>query len=242
MNKLEEIFYSNQGPMIGKWKHYFEIYDRHLSRYIDKEVNVLEIGVDHGGSLNMWRDYFGKHANIYGVDINPKCKELEGDRIKVFIGNQEDTEFLGHIIMQIPKLDILIDDGGHMMKQQITTFELLFNHIDNNGIYICEDLHTSYWNKFGGGYKNKKSFAEYSKNFIDYINAWHSKTRRLQVSEFTRTVHGLHYYDSMLVIEKRAIKEPELLQSGMFTTEAPKKISLLRHPRQWIVNKISRSR
>ena len=242
MNKLEEIFYSNQGPLIGKWKHYLEIYDRHLSRYIGKEVNVLEIGVSHGGSLNMWRDYFGRHANIYGVDINPKCKELEGDRIKIFIGSQEDVDFLNYLITQIPKLDILIDDGGHMMKQQITTFESLFNHVDTNGVYICEDLHTSYWRKFGGGYKNKKSYIEYSKNFIDYIHAWHSKTRRLPVSDFTRTVYGLHYYDSMLVIEKRPIEKPEIVRSGKFTVGAVQNISLLRHPREWVMNKLGKLR
>ena len=76
---------------------------------------------------------------------------------------------------KIPKIDILIDDGGHSMNQQIISFEELYSHIKEDGIYLCEDLHTSYWKTYGGGYKNKESFIEYSKNFIDYINAFHSE-------------------------------------------------------------------
>jgi hypothetical protein len=116
---------------------------------------------------------------------------------------------------QIPRIDILIDDGGHTMPQQINTFEELFPYIDEKGVYLCEDLHTSYWSKFGGGHKKRRTFIEYSKNFVDYIHAWDSaKPRRLSVTEFTRTVHSLHYYDSILVIEKRPIEKPFHLMTG----------------------------
>lgn len=214
MNDLEKYFLNNTGNIIDKWKHYFEIYDRHLSKYRGTDVHIMEIGVYHGGSLQMWKYYFGPKAKLYGVDINPNCKKLEENQIQIFIGDQEDREFLRTIVKNIPNIDILIDDGGHKMKQQKSTFEELFNHIDRNGIYICEDLHTSYWRKFGGGYKKRSTFIEYSKNFIDYINAWHSKHRRLTVSEFTRSVHSLHYYDSVLVIEKRQMDEPYSVATG----------------------------
>lgn len=157
----------------------------------------------------MWKHYFGPQATIYGIDIDPACKNLEEHQIEIIIGDQGDREFLRSIADTLPKLDILIDDGGHMMSQQIATFEELFPHIDENGIYLCEDLHTSYWGNYGGGFKNEKSFVEYSKNFIDYINAWHSHdSNQLDVSEFTKSVHSLHYYDSILVIEKRPIEKP----------------------------------
>lgn len=214
MNDLEKYFLNNTRNIIDKWKHYFEIYDRHLSKYRGTDVHIMEIGVYHGGSLQMWKYYFGPKAKLYGVDINPNCKKLEENQIQIFIGDQEDREFLRTIVKNIPKIDILIDDGGHKMKQQKSTFEELFNHIDRNGIYLCEDLHTSYWRKFGGGYKKRSTFIEYSKNFIDYINAWHSKHRRLTVSEFTRSVHSLHYYDSVLVIEKRQMDEPYSVATG----------------------------
>jgi hypothetical protein len=101
------------------------------------------------------------------------------------------------------------------MKQQISTFEELFHTISRNGVYLCEDLHTSYWPQWGGGYKKRGSFIEYSKDFIDYINAWHSvQTSRLDVTEFTKSVHSLHYYDSILVIEKRPIEKPSHQKIG----------------------------
>lgn len=214
-NDLEKYFLANKGNLIHKWKHYFEIYDRHFSRYRQTDVHILEFGVFHGGSLKMWQEYFGPKAMIYGVDINPHCKQLEQDNIKIFIGDQEDRNFLKSVAQAIPRIDILLDDGGHTMGQQIATFEELFGHIAPDGIYLCEDLHTSYWEKYGGGYGKKGTFIEYSKNFVDYINAWHSKQpEKLAVSDFTRSVHSLHYYDSMLVIEKRLLETPVDMQTG----------------------------
>ncbi len=215
MNDLEKYFNNNTNRLIHKWQHYFEVYDTHFSRYRDTDVHVLEFGVSEGGSLQMWKEYFGKRCKIYGVDINPCCKDLEEDRIKIFIGDQEDREFLRSLVKEIPRIDILIDDGGHRMRQQINTFEEIFPHIEDDGIYLCEDMHTSYFKGWGGGgYKRKGTFVEYSKNFIDYINAWHSQSSKLNVSEFTRTARSLHYYDSILVIEKDIVEKPFDLKTG----------------------------
>lgn len=216
MNDLETYFANNKGRLIHKWKHYFEIYERHFSRYRDTDVHIVEFGVFQGGSLQMWKRYFGPKCRIYGIDVNPACKALEEDQIEIIIGDQENREFLNSLTERIPRIDILIDDGGHTMNQQINTFEALFHRIEQNGIYLCEDTHTSYWPSFGGGYKERGTFIEYSKNFIDYIHAWHSKQAdRLKVSEFTRTVHSLHYYDSILVIEKRPVEKPSHLKTGV---------------------------
>lgn len=215
MNDLEKYFTDNTGRLLHKWMHYFEIYDRHFSRYRGTDVHVVEVGVDFGGSMQMWKNYFGPQAKIYGIDIVPICKQLEEDQVEIFIGNQEDRQFLQSIAEAVPRIDILIDDGGHTMKQQINTFEELFPHVDKNGVYLCEDLHTSYWERFGGGYKKNDTFVEYSKNFIDYINAWHSEQPlQLVVSDFTRSAHSLHFYDSILVIEKRPIEKPYYLKTG----------------------------
>src|SRR5712691_846135 len=174
MNDLEKYFTHNPGRLIHKWTHYFEIYDRHLSRFRGTDVHLVEIGVYHGGSLQMWKHYFGPTSRIFGVDIDPRCKKLEEKQIEIFIGDQEDRGFLKSLAAKIPRVDILIDDGGHTMAQQINTFEELFPHVDGNGVYLCEDLHTSYWEKYGGGFRKPGTFVEYSKSFIDYINAWHS--------------------------------------------------------------------
>ena len=76
----------------------------------------------HGGSLQMWQHYFKGNATIYAVDINPECKKFETDSVKIFIGSQEDKKFLQKLSSELPQIDLLIDDGGHSMKQQITTF------------------------------------------------------------------------------------------------------------------------
>ncbi|WP_194777186.1 class I SAM-dependent methyltransferase [Pararhodonellum marinum] len=222
MNDLERYFNQNDKRLIHKWIHYFDVYDRHFSRFRGQEITILEIGVFHGGSLQMWKDYFGDKAKIYGIDINPECKALEEENIEIFIGSQSDAKFLKEVKKKIPKVDILIDDGGHTMEQQIVTFEVLFDHVKDNGVYLCEDLHTSYWPKYGGGYKNEASFIEYSKNFIDYLNAYHSKDRKLGVSDFTKTVDSIHYYDSILVLEKKKRGKPYDKQTGSPSYELPK--------------------
>jgi hypothetical protein len=214
MNDLEKYFRQNDKRLIDKWIHYFDIYDRHFSKYRNKEVAILEIGVSQGGSLQMWKDYFGDRAKIFGIDINPNCKELEEENIKIFIGSQSDPQFLREVKKQIPPIDILIDDGGHTMVQQIVSFEELFNCVKEDGIYLCEDLHTSYWLKYGGGHKRRGTFIEYSKNFIDYLNAYHSQQRTLKVNQFTKSVYSIHYYDSIILIEKRPIEKPHHEQTG----------------------------
>lgn len=208
MNDLEKYFKQNNQRLIHKWVHYFDIYDRHFARFRDKEITILEIGVYQGGSLQMWKDYFGDKAKIYGIDINPQCKDLEEENIKIFIGSQSDRKFLKEVIKAIPPIDILIDDGGHTMDQQIVSYEELFDHVKDNGVYLCEDLHTSYWLQYGGGYKRKGTYIEYTKNLIDLLNAYHSEQKALKVNSFTETVNSIHYYDSICVIEKKKREKP----------------------------------
>jgi hypothetical protein len=218
MNDLQRYFERNPGRLIHKWQHYFEIYDRHFSRFKGTDVHVVEFGVAHGGSLQMWKHYFGPRARIWGVDINPHCKDVEEDRIEILIGSQEDRDFLRSLRHEIPRVDILIDDGGHTMRQQIATFEELFSHVDANGIYLCEDLHTSYWPDWGGGHGKQNTFIERSKRLIDHLHHWHSlQPTRFPPSDYTRSIHGLHFYDSVLVIEKRPIDKPVHVQTGVGT-------------------------
>ena len=223
MNDLEKYFRNNKDRLIHKWIHYFDVYDRHFARFRNKEIVILEIGVSHGGSLQMWKSYFGPDAKIYGIDINPSCKALEEENIQIFIGSQSDKKFLKEVKAKIPPIDILIDDGGHTMEQQIVSFEVLFDHVRNDGVYLCEDLHTSYWPKFGGGYKREGSFIEYSKNFIDQLNAYHSKQRGLKVNKFTKNVDSIHYYDSILVLEKKQRRKPYDEETGQPSFDIPAK-------------------
>ena len=240
MNDLEKYFTENKGRLINKWSHYFEIYDHHFSRFRGTDVHVVEFGVSQGGSLRMWKQYFGPNAKIYGIDINPHCKKLEEEQVEIVIGDQADRGFLKSVAARIPRIDVLIDDGGHTMEQQIHTFEELFPRIHENGVYLCEDMHTSYWPEWGGGVRRRGTFVEYSKNFIDYINAWHSKqTHRLAVTEFTHSVHSLHYYCSVLAIEKRPMGKPFFRKTGAATIpEYEPPASLARRLHRWLKQKL----
>lgn len=215
MNDLEAFFRQHDGRLLHKWHHYFEIYDRHFSRFRGKPVHVVEFGVSQGGSLKMWQHYFGPQVQITGVDINPNCKQFEEPGVCIHIGDQQDRNFLKMLARTLAPIDILIDDGGHTMKQQIHTYEELFPRVTAEGVYLIEDLHTSYWKRWGGGVRRKQTFIEYSKQFIDWLNAWHSREPgKLQPTGFTRAVHSLHYYDSVLVIEKRPREQPTHERKG----------------------------
>ena len=215
MNDFESYVRGNTDRQLIKWMHYLEIYERHLSVFRSKAVHILEIGVGEGGSLQMWKKYFGPGARVYGVDINPNCKMVEEEQIRVFIGDQGDRAFLRSLTGELPRIDVVIDDGGHHMGQQIIAFEELFPRLADGGIYLCEDLHTSYWRKFGGGYRRRGTFIEYAKGLVDGLNAWYSKQpRRFSVDDFTRSAHSMHFYDSIVVIERRPMVPPHDEMTG----------------------------
>lgn len=216
MNELTQFFNNNKdGRLIHKWMHYFDIYDRHFSKYRNKEITVLEFGVAQGGSVQMWKEYFGPRAKIYGVDINHMCKNFDEENIEIIIGSQEDRVFLKDLKEYLPRIDILIDDGGHTVRQQKTTFEELYNHIAPNGVYLCEDINTSYKSHMGGGYKNPNSYIEFSKNYIDELYGWQSNIcKELNLTEFTKSSDSMHYYYNVLVIEKKEQVRPHTEITG----------------------------
>ena len=214
-NPLEKYFYNNNDKLIHKWLHYFDIYHSHFSKYRNKKVTILEFGVFHGGSLQMWKKYFGKKARIIGVDINPKCKDLTEKQIEIYIGDQENRAFLRKLAKEIGEVDIVIEDGGHTMKQQINTFEEIYPIVKKGGIFLIEDLHTSYWAEYGGGYKKKDSFIEYSKDLIDKIHAWHTPdNKKPMIDDMTTSVKAMHVYDSIIVFDKGNVIKPEHKQTG----------------------------
>jgi cephalosporin hydroxylase len=214
-NPLLEYFKNNTGRLIHKWIHYFDIYDRHFSTYRGRSITVLEIGVSHGGSLQMWKKYFGRRARIIGMDVDERTRKLAEPRVEIVIGDQSSREFMRELAVTHGPFDIVIDDGGHTMEQQIVSFEELWPHVRNGGTYLVEDLHTSYWPEFGGGHLNPDSFIEYAKRIIDAQHAWHAREGDgLEVNDMTRTVRGMHAYDSIIVFDKAEVTAPYHEQIG----------------------------
>ena len=121
----------------------------------------------------MWSNYFGPQAKITGIDIDVSCKFLkyEEKNIEVRIGDQGSSEFWDMFLAENPHIDVLIDDGGHYMDQQILTFEKVFPRMPVGSIYICEDVHTSYMAHNGGGYGVKSSFINYAKGYVDVVHS-----------------------------------------------------------------------
>lgn len=228
---LRSLYNKHEGNLINKWDHYFEIYERYFSKYKGKDITILEIGVYHGGSLQLWQQYFGANSLIYGIDVNPACKQFEGNNVKVFIGSQSDPVFLKKVAESGQQFDIILDDGGHTMKQQITSFEVLYPYLKNDGVYLCEDTHTSYWYEYEGGLLKKGTFIEYSKAIVDKINAWHiNDSKKVGVDKYTETINSVHFYDSIVVFEKTQKREkPISLTKGHSTIEQFAEPDIRRH-------------
>jgi len=199
---LHKYFLNNSHKRLHKWVHYFDIYDRHLERFRGKSPVMLEIGVMGGGSLAMWKEYLGEGSRVIGVDINPECKVHEAPGVEIFIGSQDDPAIINAIFAKYPEIDIVLDDGSHVMKHMIASFGLIYDRMKPNGVYMVEDTHTCYWQEFGGGLRREGSFMEFAKHKIDELNAVHARGA-LPVAEFTRSTDSLSFYDSVVVFERR---------------------------------------
>jgi hypothetical protein len=120
----------------------------------------------------MWKRYLGPHALIVGIDINPECKKFEEDQIQIRIGSQSDTGFLQQVLNEFGTPNVVLDDGSHQMSDVVETFRFLYSRMSPNGVYLVEDLHTAYWEEYGGGLKREGTFIEVCKGLIDELNAY----------------------------------------------------------------------
>lgn len=204
--------FDNASHSSDKWEPYFDVYERHLNGFIGKKFNFVEVGVQKGGSLDMWSLYFGEGANICGIDVDPSCADLVYDKpnIEVVIGDQSDPAFWDSFIETHPKIDVFVDDGGHYMDQQILTFEKIFPILPVGGVFICEDCHTSYMVHNGGGLNRRGTFIEYAKQYVDAIH-WDWKesynTELERIWKIGKDLTSVHFYDSMVVFEKFGKKD-----------------------------------
>jgi hypothetical protein len=221
LGEFFRMFLEHNAGDLHKWHHYFSIYERHFARFRGRPISLLEIGVAKGGSLALWRRYFGPSAVITGIDVDPSCAQYTNGLTEVFIGNQVDTGFLASVAAKRGPFDIVIDDGGHTMRQQITSYETLFPHVKERGVYLVEDLHTSLWSSFLD-HPLGISFLDVASRMAEKLTWWHKepaswprygkplaeRAGAVDVPELARSVFSIAFYDSVVVFEKMRVPEP----------------------------------
>lgn len=213
---MDRVFYDHRGKPCDKWHHYLEVYERYLRRFTAvpsgrdfcPKYRLLEIGVQRGGSLEIWREFLGPSAVIRGLDIDPACQAHQNleKGLFVYIGSQNDPDLLRSIVSEMGGIDVVVDDGGHYNSDQIVTFETLYPLLNDGGVYICEDTHTSYWPEYGGSPSGQGSFIEYAKCLVDQLHGWH--TDAVKDETFASRTRSVLFYDSMVVIERQDREMP----------------------------------
>jgi len=222
---LRRYFERNDGHLIDKWLHYFDVYERHFAPFRGSKVRLLEIGISHGGSLQMWRSYLGRRATIVGVDIEPRVASLAEPGIDVHVGSQSDPEFLAQLIDRYGGFDIIIDDGSHWYRDQSVSLDVLWPALSEGGVYLVEDVHTSYLATYEGGRGVPNTFIGAVKARIDDLHGfWIDGQAPLAsesqdsggsaVNEWTTTIAGIHVYDSVVVLDKTTRERPVRRMTG----------------------------
>lgn len=211
MSDLWQDFLGNQGKAIHKWTHYFPIYERHFAPWRGRTLTFLEVGVAKGGSLAMWRRYFGPLATVVGIDIDRKCKAHESEGCAVRIGDQSDPKFLQTVIDEFGVPDVVLDDGSHQMAHIAATFEFFYSKMGKNAVYAVEDLHCAYWSRFGGGLREPSNFFNVAKSLVDKLNADHTEGA-VTPDAFTRDTFAIAFYDSMVVFDKGQIRGKKAIE------------------------------
>lgn len=221
MDDLALQFDSNGASRKGSNGHnYTEVYSRYFAHLRDLPIKFFEIGIFEGNGVQMWEQYF-KNAELHFMDITFSYAKYFSNRSHYHLGDQANAKDLLSIMSSTGgDFDIIIDDGGHTMNQQLVSFITLFPYVKSGGMYIIEDLHTSYWKTYQGGgtYEHPKSgpgtFINFLKDRIDDVNyvgartlcADHNKISSSIENElniYRKQIYSMHFYDSLCFIIKR---------------------------------------
>jgi len=220
MSILDKIAKKHGTDKSSEIHNYCVKYEKYLPFKREDNLTILEIGILGGQSLKMWKEYFF-NSHILGIDINPDCKQYEEERVSVEIGSQVDGNFLSRLWQQYGPFDMILDDGSHMNEHVIFSFEHLFGSLKSQGIYIVEDMVTSYWPWYGGGYLDSKSYVEYFKKLCDDINFrgieylksqkeiwWRKESNLIPYSQKIQPdcridIESINFLNSIILITKR---------------------------------------
>lgn len=218
-NTLEQLYAAHKGKVSDKWTLYFSQYEQIFENYRDDPVRLLEIGVQNGGSLEIWSKYFLRALNLVGCDINPVCASLsyEDPRIAVVVGDANSDAVQAKILRYAPAFDVIIDDGSHRSSDIVKSFARYFPILADGGVFVAEDLHCSYWQEFEGGLFDPFSSITFFKRLADVVSHEHwgidkactdilrgffSKYSFRIEEETLRHIHSIEFFNSMCVIRK----------------------------------------
>ena len=205
INTLKEIY--DDVPYLSiKYDSYFSVYEALLKKYVGRDVTIVEVGIFNGGSLFMWRKYFGAKARIIGIDLNPDALEWKKHGFEIFIGDQSSEAFWADLFQKIGKVDVLIDDGGHTNRQQIITSHYAIQNIHDGGLLIVEDVHTNYFREFGN--PSRYSFVNFAYRIVDGVNSRAYALRRTY-ARYSSRVYSVSFFESMVAfqIDSRLCKQ-----------------------------------
>ena len=210
---LDRLALESMADKASSYHNYTEVYAQYFAPLKELPIKFLEIGIWKGYSVKLWEQYF-KNAELHFLDITFQNAEYFSQRSHYHLANQENPHDLQRFIQEAGgDFDVIIDDGGHTMSQQITSFQILFPHVKSGGMYIIEDLHTSYWKSYGGGSHPHTTIA-FLKTLIDDVNFVGNHTARAshlnldpttlkELNLYREKIKSMHFYDSLVVILKR---------------------------------------
>jgi hypothetical protein len=228
VKKYSDIWNQPRKLKSDKWEHYFDIYDHCLSRFYDKKISFLEIGIQNGGSIEVAQKLFDPKSSLSGLDIDPRCSDINNilKDVKIYIGSQVDEQVLKKIAADHNnKFNVIIDDGSHIQSHMIFTFTRMFQFINDGGIYLIEDTHTNYSPShqdsfFGIGlYDYFKGLSE--RLNLDYMDPASRQRYRVPRNErdkkdyhndISHFIFSIEFFDSIIAIRKKQKLEPLRIQ------------------------------
>lgn len=227
MRTLAELYDQHEGKVSDKWALYLREYDRLFLPYRIRSISLLEIGIQNGGSLEIWSQFFANATKLVGCDINQACGDLvfSDPRISVVIGDACAEQTKNTITKQSKNFDLIIDDGSHRSTDIVKTFLMYFPLLREGGVFVVEDLHCSYWEKFEGGLFNPHSSMSFFKTLADLVNYEHWGVSRTPSSiilgyqkkfdaavddQIFSEIHSIEFLNSVCVIRKESKSNNEL--------------------------------
>lgn len=215
LGEIVSTFYSTTN--IDKALHYLPVYESALGAFRSRPIRMLEIGVDRGGSMQMWRKYLHDDSQIVGIDINPAAQKFDDPSLQlhVRIGDQKDPTFLEALVREFGLFDVILDDGSHMTSHMVQTFQYLFpNGLAPGGLYMVEDIGANYQRPWRD---RASTFVDFTKRLIDAMHAHYQaadgsslnfrvgdphRTTQFTVPFATTIIEKVEFYDSIAVIHR----------------------------------------